>query len=254
MRYRVVISVLALVGLAYWLNALELSREHRGDTASSFVSQSKNNLPQSVSALRGPATKLKTKKDEAGVLPSASSVRCIEHPGIRYGASLSLTDLLNNFWSSGDSVATLGLSQSQLTGESLRDGIAPLRSAHYKWAVNGMPVVNSRISLFFDAYGELVFALLDTPPEGHPVITGTVSSEEAGRIASAAFSSWLSHRGVSSDGISLELNRGYSVAADGLRPIHVYRGKIPAPLWGEIEVIVDVGAGVVSSIKNISMR
>lgn len=252
MKLRVAISVLALVGLAYWLNVLEQARVPRDDVLS--VSSLKNHSPKGVVPLRGPADNSRKKKGEADPLPVALSVRRIDRPGVRYGASLSLTELLNNFWSSGDSAAVLGLNRRQLTGEILRDGSAPLRSAHYKWAVNGVPVVNSRVSLFFDAYGELVYALVDTPPDEQHVVSGAVSSEEASRIASTAFSSWLSRRGVSSAGASLESNQGYTASADGLRPVYVYRGRIPPPLWGEIEVVVDVGAGVVSSIKNISMR
>lgn len=259
MRYffRVALSLAVLLALAVHLQDRVPEGERRAATGERPVVRKGETGRQSNEAKAGDAgaESRVSNREPAGVNGSGvSSVRRVTGDGISYGRGEPMRQVLDRFWSS-DARRLLGFGTESVRLERMRDG-SGIRSAHYQWMAAGFPVVNSKISLFFDQDGALVHALVDVPDAGAPRVPAVIHAEAARALARKAYAQWVANRGVSAEGLEIRgvMREAFVASSDGLRPCFFFQEKLPNPLWGELEIVVDASAGGVSSIKDVSRR
>lgn len=254
MRYllQTLLSLAVLVGLSAYLQ--ERPAVESSDPAGAW-SRSPAGAASSSALARSPGLGAIAEDPAAAVareVTEPSSVRRIAGNGISYGREI--TEILDGFWRS-DARRILGFGSERVRLMRLRDE-ERFRSAHYRWESGGLPVTNSKVSLFFDSGGVLIQAVVDVPGERARRIPSAIGAAEARSMAQAAFARWISAHGGSPDRISAldGAEEALVSGADGLRPVFYFRQRLPQPLWGEIEIVVDGVARSVASIRNISRR
>lgn len=148
----------------------------------------------------------------------------------------------------------LGVDPDQLRMQR-EDGGEQLRSVHYEQWLRGARLYSTKLSLFFNAEGELVHVVNDTKPAGSAVPDVSVSRAQAESVNQAALAALYQEAGIN----GAQLNEsGYELvtfnSGSMLVPAHRFITQLSAPFVGDYEVLVSAVTGTVLIERNLARR
>lgn len=124
---------------------------------------------------------------------------------------------------------------------------------------SGLKVYGTRVNLFFDDKGSLIYAISDTcPTASNNGVAGAISADAAAKIARTELIKFLKLPDISSaySEAGLAANMEKALRCSGDRLSSIYRSIVPleAPNFGDMEIEVDALSGSVTKMKNLARK
>lgn len=130
----------------------------------------------------------------------------------------------------------------------------------YQQKIGGLPVFGSRVSLFLDRDGNVVYVTAHTfpgePPAGRAISSAAAAASVRQAVAQyfSAAGEELSEDAYPADFIAQRGQLGYRLSSSALGLVYRYELSLAEPLYGDYEIMVDARAGDVTMFRALSKK